>query len=85
MKNKYHTLVLFLVFPLLTSVAAAQQKNTGINISAKEKIRRFFFRFSYKANQNGIIVAFYTRNINKYIFNPKYTTIFAANKKTIKQ
>ena len=37
MKNKYHTLVLFLVFPLLTSVAAAQQKNTGINISAKEK------------------------------------------------
>ena len=45
----------------------------------------FFIRFSYKANQNGIIVAFYTRNINKYIFNPKYTTIFAANKKTIKQ
>ena len=37
MKNKYHTLVLFLVFPLLASVAAAQQKNTGINISAKEK------------------------------------------------
>ncbi len=37
MKNKYHTLVLFLVFSLLTSVAAAQQKNTGINISAKEK------------------------------------------------
>ena len=37
MKNKYHTLVLFLVFSLLTSVAAAQQKNTEINISAKEK------------------------------------------------
>lgn len=37
MKNKYHTLVLFLVFSLLTSAAAAQQKNTGINISAKEK------------------------------------------------
>ena len=37
MKNKYHTLVLFLVFPLLTSVAAAQQKYTGISITATEK------------------------------------------------